>query len=277
MTSLAQRMLISLIWLISASLPGSCSRGDKVGRSAIQVEQKGSSLDVSVGQEIAWWFSAKRSGRDISIIDVASPRLPFGVKAVYEPGKFGFKGKVLGREFRSGLIQVIAFDKVGCEQGYADMKRMVEQNMRQTNATEATIPIDPCKASTAVTDPAMEQYISKAHFYWNMSDGVDELEEDNYRQVAQSLACEAAGACLDSEKFYSSATTAKGNQRRNFPRNHYVVIPTSQAPLALDLVIGECARFERRECGQDKSCVWNRSSCVTAVSINPKHKEGTEL
>jgi hypothetical protein len=255
--------------LIAMSCSGS---GGKL--PAIEVQPKGSSFAVTVGQEVDWTFSAKRSGRDIDIIDVASARLPFGVKPVYEPGKFGFKGKVLGRQFRGGLIQVIAFDKKACEQGYADMKKMVEKNMRETNQSEATIPLEPCKPSTAMSDPAMEQYISKAQFYWNMTDGVDELKPEMYRQVAVALSCEASGTCAASEQFYAADQSAKAKPKKNLARNLFVVIPGNQTPPSVDVVLGECARFERRECGQDKSCLWGRGSCISASAAAPKKKEG---
>ncbi len=256
--------------LVALSCSGSL--GGKL--PAIQVQPKGSSFAVTVGQEVDWTFSAKRGGRDIDIIDVASARLPFGVKPVYEPGKFGFKGKVLGRQFRGGLIQVIAFDKKACEQGYADMKKMVEKNMRETNQSEATIPLDPCKPSAAMSDPAMEQYISKAQFYWNMTDGVDELKPEMYRQVAVALGCEASGSCTASEQFYAGDQSAKAKLKKNLARNLFVVIPGNQTPPSVDVVLGECARFERRECGQDKSCLWGRGSCVSASAAAPKKKEG---
>lgn len=263
--------------LVGGLISVSCSGGFGDKMPPIQVLPKGSSFEVIVGQEVEWRFVAKRGRREISIIDVASPRPPFGVKPVYEPGKFGFKGKILGRQFRGGLIQVTAFDKEACEQSYADMKKMVEKNMREARSSEATVPLEPCKPGSAISDPSMSEFVSRAHFYWHMSDAPDELKPEDYRQVAEALSCEAAGACASDEQFFAPdpsklATTKK--TKKPSAAKIFVVIPRNEAPAAVDVVLGECARFERKECGKEKECAWGRGSCVTASTLVNKQKTG---
>lgn len=274
MVTFSPKMLPLLVGgLISISCSGGF--GDKL--PAIEVVPKGTSFDVSVDQDVDWRFVAKRGRREISIIDVSSPRLPFGVKPDYEPGKFGFKGKILGRQFRGGLIQVTAFDKEACERSYSDMKKMVEKNMRETKTSEATIPLEPCKPSAANSDPSMAEFVSRAYFYWHMADAPDELKPENYRQVAESLACEAAGTCASGEQFFpadASKQVVSKKPKKPIAAEVFVVIPRNEAPPAVDVVMGECARFERKECGKDKSCAWGRGSCVTASAVSKKEKTG---
>jgi hypothetical protein len=262
--------------LVGSFVSWSCSGGFGDKLPPIEIQSKGSSLDVTVGQNVDWTFVAKRGRRDIAVIDVASPRLPFGVKPVYEPGKFGFSGKILGRQFRGGLIQVTAFDKDACERAYSDMKKMVEKNMRESKASEATIPIEPCKVSAANIDPAMTEFVSRAYYYWHMSDAPDDLKPENYRQVAEALACEAAGNCSSEQQLFApeaaKAVVVKKGKKPSFAEV-FVVIPRNEAPSSVEVVLGECARFERKECGKDKSCLWGRGSCVTAS--NPANKQKT--
>ena len=251
----------------------SCGRKTNVeDLPPIKIEARGN-FDVAVGQDVEWKFKAMRDGRDMKIIDVSAARIPFGVVPIYEPGNLGYRGKIMGRQFRGGLIKITAFDSKLCEQEYDNMKKLVEKNVKETKSTEVSIPVNPCSGSLSARDPNMEQFLSDGYFYWYLTDGPDSMTAENYKNVIESMACEAADDCKNVDDIKKlSKPVASGKKNSNAPKiksrdlslpGTFAVIPPKEAPHTFDVSLGECTRFEREQCGHDKSCLWNRAACIS--------------
>jgi hypothetical protein len=193
---------------------------------------------------VEWSFTAKRGARNLRIIDVAYNNLPLGVLKSTDPQGIRLKGKVLSSEIRHGLIRVTAFDEEACKNGYERMKKIIEQDIKQTGNTKIAIPVYPCDLKRSNDYAAASSEMSYGYFAWRLQDSSENFKPDDYRTFAiENLL--RIGQSLPSD---------------------LVSVPENEAPHTVDVVLGPCAAHTRKICGQDSSCLWGITSCISKES-----------
>jgi hypothetical protein len=198
-------------------------------------------LTVTLGQDVDWSFEAVRGSRKLRIVDVSYNNLPLGVLKSKVGESFILKGKALSRELRDGLIEVTAFDEKACEEGYEQLKKLTEADIKATGNTNVAIPVSPCKLSGGSDFSNARTYMAQAQFAWQFVDGPDALTPDQYPAfVAENI-------------FKTPRSLPEG----------MLGIPGYEAPHTVDVTLGACAALPRKECGKDPDCLWGTVSCIS--------------
>jgi hypothetical protein len=231
----------SVLCLISAAvLATSCHRKNPEDLPVRITPTK--PLTAQLGQEIDWSFTAERGSRKLNIIDIAFDNLPLGVMKIHEAKPLILKGKVLTRDIRLGLIRVLAFDEIACNNSYERLKKMATEQVQATGNTNMTLPTSPCKLAGGNDYANAGEFMFQGYFSWTMTDGPDDLSIDQYPKfIADHL-------------FQSTYKS---------PVDGMIEIPTRESPDSGDVLLGACAAIPRKQCGRDPNCLWGLVSCIS--------------
>ena len=221
-------------------------------------------LVASVGDTVRWDFKPMRGSRELLLLSVTGNPLPFGVVPKTEGGHVFLGGKVLGRQFRRGLISVVAFDKGSCDESYAAAKLMTIKNYLSKIATNASLPLDPCSLEKMASNP---QNQINATFSWNLIDGPDSLADVKNHNIILQM---ANVALADSTRKSGSKSST-----RNLMQMGNQFIPVNQAPHTFSATVGSCAILPRSRCGdRPNECLWTLNTCVSKDVTGLKEDEG---
>lgn len=205
-------------------------------------------LTVTLDQEIEWSFDATRGSRKLRIIDVSYNNLPLGVLRSKNGDIIALKGKPLSRDVRDGLIEVTAFDEKACDEGYEQLKKLTEEDIKATGNTNIAIPVSPCQLKGGSDFSNAMAYMAKAQFAWQFVDGPDALPAEKYQEfLAENI-------------FKTPRTLPDG----------MLAIPNHESPHTVDVVLGACAALPRKQCGKDPDCLWGPISCMSRNTTGRK-------
>ena len=219
-----------------------------------------SSLQVKVGDDVRWTFKAWRGKREITVMGINFGGLPFGLKAENANYQPAISGKVLGRQFRTGILSVSAFDSLACEAGFDATKKLALRNAISTGAIDVTIPTSPCDPAKMAS--SLQEYGIKATFQWNLVDGPDDISLDDIPGFLTSLApptpVKAGTTSVKRIKKSLRATILPANTMELY-------VPRLESTHTFDLSLGPCAAMPKNRCGDlGKKCLWNLGACSTA-------------
>ncbi|MCX6125802.1 MAG: hypothetical protein NTV34_13800 [Proteobacteria bacterium] len=220
-----------------------------------------SSLQVNVGDYVHWTFRAWRGNREVSVIGINFGGLPFGLKPDDGNTQPGISGKILGRQFRTGLISVSAFDSKACEVEYGATKRLALRNAMALGAKDLTIPTSPCAPAKMAS--SLQEYGVIATFQWNLIDGPDNIKIEDVPKFLTSLISQ-------SPVVEAKSIIAKQKGKSLSPPISAAIIselyvPGLESVHTFDLSLGPCAAMPKNRCGDlGKKCLWNFGACSTA-------------
>ena len=271
-----------LLCFATAFVITSC-RSSEIEDTPIVIEPE-TKLEASVGSDVHWTFKATRGGRLLQIKDISASILPFGVKSNYQ--NMSYTGKVLGRQIRSGFIQVTAFDKESCLRNFELMKTSAVKNTVAGGGKDVTVPTSPCdlKNQTSVTQAG--DSVSTGYFRWHVTGGPDTATDANMKELLLNLSRAAmktkkstndsSNAAVVSKKFTKKSTKKSTTVRTPPPIDKISVtdIPFLESPHTTEVVIGTCAKFKRQYCGTDKDCLWYGATCISKTSTGRLSKAG---
>lgn len=272
--------LLTLSSLFITSL--SCRRYRSAEESIIKIIPQ-APLEARLGAEVRWSFKAEIDGHPIRVIEIGASRLPFGAKIDKENGEYLIRGKILGRQFRGGIVTVVAFDEQGCRQSIEDSKKVAGRNALATGAQDVAIPLQECDANKISGLPMGRENFYTARFPWQIVDGPDEMDTTKYGDYFKSKTCGDGQECLRGI-FRKLELPQPPKNKKNAPQQKisendplfYTVIPLYEAPHTGDMLLGECALYPRRFCGRGKGCLWTGKFCVSAdvTGLTPADGEG---
>lgn len=246
-----------------------CDRPVKLENAVIKILPN-QALDAEFGKEIKWGFRAEINGRPIRIVDITASRMPFGVGLVKENGHLLIAGKVEGRQFRSGIITAVAFDEKGCRDS---MKLIAEVAGKNTvgdgQRTDLAIPYRECDPEKFMGIPQGIENFYQGKFTWQLVDGIDQMKPSEYSAYFKSFICFDRPECPRGMFSSLDLRTPQIDKRasKNIPPDETVFqmfIPAAEAPSTSLMLLGTCAKYDRKYCGKDSSCLWTGTVCVSS-------------
>lgn len=229
-----------------------------------------SPLEAEFGKEIRWSFRADINGRSIRIVDLMASRLPFGVSLEKESGSPVIAGRIEGRQFRTGTITAVAFDEKGCREGLKLSAEVASKNAPVgPQNQDLAIPFRECDPDKFQGIPQGLENFYYGKFSWQLVDGVDRLEISDYPSYFKQAACVGRTDC--SQGIFKSLdqvlVTSRKLSGRNIPADEtifQIFIPPSESPSTGLMILGNCAKYDRKYCGKDDGCLWTGSVCISS-------------
>ena len=253
----------------SIGLMLSCDRPIKPENAVIKILAN-QPLEAEFGSEINWGFRAEINGRPIRIVDITASRMPFGVGLKKEKDNLLITGRVEGRQFRTGTITVTAFDEKGCRDGLKLIAEVAGKNTpRDTEPADLAIPYRECDPEKFKGIPQGVENFYYGKFTWQLIDGIDRLTPSEYGSYFKSVVCLDRSDC---PRGIFSSLNLKGSSagtraQKNPPPDEtifQIFIPAGEAPSTSLMLLGNCAKYDRKYCGKDHSCLWTGTVCVSS-------------